>query len=235
LVESFRPLSKIKDNDLFIKNLSETTIRLINDGYSPDEIALVVEQEAAAQTATEPSTSLWGGLKDPATGKINIWDTIMGGGKSWVTEQIIRFIFVDILGFSEMNGQSIGVFLAQASVMDVIKLFRGYGRCVEGAPDVARGVVSVFINNSQFGGQSQQVMTGGGLAKTGLRNIAMQAVEESNLDNVLAEKICNYIWNKSTTQPVATPQLPAAQPTAQLPATQPTAQLPATQEPEQLG
>jgi len=192
LIESLKPLSTIRDNDVLVENFMKTAIKLVDEGYTLREIELIVEQ----------NSSWWGNLLDPETGKFN-WGGLFGGAtKSTIMEQILKWLFVKILGMSESVGQSAAIALSEYNPFHLLRLFKGYDACVgemagkgngEGG-GLAMTIVEIFINNSQFDGQAQNFLSVGGAAKVGIRNVAAEAVRESDLDDVLAKKICGYIW-----------------------------------------
>lgn len=193
LAESIESLSAIADKDLLNERYTETVLQLIDDGYTLDEISVVTEQNQV----------LTNNLTNGNPGTFNIWNTIFGGGASALKEQIIRFILVDIFGFSEMTGQDLAIIFKRVSPLDIIKLFRGKEHCMEVVPTISLSLAEVLVNNSQFGGQSQQTTTLQGIGKVGIRNIIAQAIDDSNLGEKLGEKLCSYIWDK---QPEAAPQ-----------------------------
>jgi len=183
LTESFKSLSEISDRDLLVQKLGETTIKLIEDGYTPEEITLVVEQDGG----------IFGALKDKE-GKFNLWNTIMGGGKSMFFEQMIRILFVDILGMSEKWGQSAAILLSDYNPLHILRLFKNQQYCTQEVTELAPAIIEVIINNSPIWGESQETMTVSGVGKVGVRNVAIEALRESNLDDIIARKICEYIW-----------------------------------------
>jgi len=185
LFESFNSLSTISDKDLLVQKLGETTIQLIEDGYTPEEITLIVEQNGG----------IFGSLRDE-NGQFNLWNTIFGGGKSMFFEQMIRILIVDILGFGEKFGQSAAILLSDYNPLHILRLFKNKQYCIQEVTELAPTIVEIIINNNQFDGQSQDVTSWSGMKKVGFRNIAMDAVRESNLDNILGTKICEYIWKQ---------------------------------------
>jgi len=187
LLESLKPISNINESDILREKLGNITLNLISDGYTVQEITTIVEQNSGTL----------GNLIDPKTGKFDLWGTLFGGGKSMFWEQILRWLFVKVLGTSEAVGQSAAVALSDYNPLHIFRLFKGYDSCVHemGPGGLAATIAEIFINNSQFNGGPQKM---GGVA---IRNVAAEAVRESNLDDVLAEKICGYIWkHKSTPQ-----------------------------------
>ncbi len=187
LIESFIPLSEITDKDLFVEKLLETTIMLLNDGYAPEEINLIVEQEA------QKSNGIWGGLKDPS-GKFNLWNALFTGGGNMLKEQIIKEI-LSIIGIDQKWSQNLGIFFSQVSVTDLLRLFKSPNHCSDSVGSLARALLSIVVNNNQFGGQQQEVL-GKGFMKVATRNLIMGAIEESNIDDIIGNKICEKIWEQ---------------------------------------
>lgn len=233
LIESFNKLSSITNEKLFIEQLTETTVGLLNDGYTLEEINLIAEQ-AAAQTAGQAG-NLFSGLKNPETGKFDLTGLLFGGGKSMFWEQILRWLFKKVLGVSEKTAQNAAIVLADYNPLHILRLFKGYNACVQEIAHTDKGggglgalIIELFINNSQFQGGSQT------MGKVALRNVAAEAIRDSNLDDKLAEKICGHIWKTSDSQntaqqPAQTNTQPAAQTTAQTPPAQPVNQPPTPQ------
>jgi hypothetical protein len=203
LTESIESLSVITDKDLLKERYIETAIQLIDEGYSLDDIMLVTEQNETLST----------NLGDGTPGTFNIWNTIFGGGKSAIKEQILRFIFVDILGMSEGTGQGFAIFFKNVNPLNIIKLFRGKDHCIEVIPTISEALVEVVINQTQFGGESQQMTTLGGIGKVGIRNIVAEAIRNSDLGEKLGAKLCAYIWDGSAAE--QTPAAEITQPTTQ--------------------
>jgi len=185
LFESLLPLAEIDDSDLIAEKLGETTLKLLDNGYTPEDISLVIEGWS----------DIFGGLKDK-DGNFNLWNTIFGGGKSAIYEQILRWVFTNVLGFSQSLGQGAAIALTEYNPLHIFRLFRSQQHCVQeiGEGGLGQAITEIFINQSQFQGSEQKPM-GAGMIKIAIRNLAAEAVRDSDLPKQLATKICGYIWS----------------------------------------
>jgi len=188
LFKSLLPLAEIEDPDLISDKFGETAISLLNEGYTPDEISQTIELHE----------DFWGNLKDK-DGNFQFFNSIMGGLKSEFWETILVWLFSKVLGMGQATSQDLAVVLSEYNPLRILKLFKGYSACVEevgGEKGLGMALVEMFINKSQFQGQERQPL-GKDFFKITIRNVAAEAVRESDLDKKLAGKICGYIWNQS--------------------------------------
>lgn len=188
LFESLLPISECGTKDEMENELCTIGLKLMSEGYTPNDITETIKSNSDVfSVLTEQG--------------FDFSKILFGAGKSEIFEQIMRWIFVNVLGFkNEGTAQDIAILLSEYNPLNILKLFKDRNGCIQevgGGEDgngLGMALIEMFINRAQFGGEKQHA-GGKGFFKVGLRNVVAEAVRESNLDEKLAGIICGYIWD----------------------------------------
>lgn len=194
LTESYSSLDK--------NNLQEeyfnTTIKMLQEGYSLDEI----EQVSEGLFGNQFLDSLLGGIN---------FGNLGSGFWSGVKEQIIRW-FLTKLGVGGGVANIASTILADIDVRIMLKPFKTPELCTSEMPKITDAVVKAIIRYLQFGEKTPNLSLKkgqtGDLVKLGIGEFVGEVIKDSNLGETLASKLCNSIWrvkqSNTSTVPAAT-------------------------------
>jgi hypothetical protein len=186
LVESLSLLNEIEDNDFFIQTYIDTAIELINEGYSIEEIETIAEQ-----SFTDRLQQGVGGAVKNTWDKTNILGSLFGGSISMVKEQVIRWALYQ-LGMGPGTSNFIAASLTQVDPRKLLTLFKDEQHCKAAGPEVCLALVDGIGAYLQFG--EHEVSFQQSYGKSELRNVLVDVLKQSNVANVLSDKICGLIW-----------------------------------------
>jgi len=215
LQESFEPLFNIQNDDFFLQEYAKITSKLINEGYSFNEIV-----NSKINLSEEFSFGSLGALGDAFKNKSagDYGSMLMGTFGNLIVERVIRYLLVTI-GVGKGAAAFISPILARYDVRDLLLPFKDKQSCNAKMPTFMVAVMNGILNYIQNGGEDlpnnyfgisklDKAFTGKkgmGIYDTGMdiiKDIAPESIrglfselfEQSNLDEKLAEKVCNGIW-----------------------------------------
>lgn len=202
--ESFQSLKNIKDDDYFLKKYALTTSKLISEGYSFNEIINTKLNENTEEFSEAFGFGSLSGLGDMLKGKDGGDYLSMLGGTvgNIVVERIIRWMLTT-LGAGKDLAAFVSPILARYDVRDLLLPFKDKASCDAKMPSFMVAVMNGLVNYIQKGGEPLPLLTAKetyttfgekGIMPEAIRGIFSELFEQSNLDELLAEKMCNVIW-----------------------------------------
>jgi hypothetical protein len=184
--ESLNELSDIEDvNFLFTQYLSKTG-KLLEEGYTIEEIELVSEQflDKLQQGVGAVAGDVWKNT--------NVFDALIGGGLGTIKEQVIRWILVQ-LGVGQGAANAMAAALEQMDPRDLLKVFKTPELCREKMPGISDAIMAGIRGYMQFGEKSVGLNVAD-QAKSGLGNIVDELIKQSNIGELAGNKLCGVIW-----------------------------------------
>ena len=188
LIESLTPLHEIKNDDFFFQSYIKTAIKLIDEGYEPEEIRTIAEQTFAERLAG----SGLGAAKD-LLDKSNLKNALWGGGMSAIGEQIIGWI-LSKLGMGKDMAHFAATFLADTDPRFLLKVFKSPEMCYQHMDEIIDSFMEAIVRRAQD--QSPAESGGGEALRVGLRNVLADIEKQSDLGERIGTKLCNVIWKK---------------------------------------
>jgi hypothetical protein len=184
--ESLNELSDIEDVDfLFTQYLSKTG-KLLDEGYTIEEIELVSEQflDKLQQGAGAVVGDVWKNT--------NVFDALVSGGLGTIKEQVIRWILVQ-LGVGQGAANAMAAALEQMDPRDLLRVFKTPELCREKMPEISDAIMAGIRGYMQFGEKSVGLNVAD-QAKSGLGNIIDELIKQSNIGEMAGNKLCGVIW-----------------------------------------
>lgn len=185
LEESFSILSEIRDKEYFAVKYISTTTKLLNEGYSPDEINNYVNEDFKMPTDFEGLKNLdWKGL---------MGDTILSGAK----EYVIQFVLREVFGVSSGIATTAAQVFADYSPLDLLKPFKDSQSCASHMPKLIDALLEALtryiaadvtgVNRNNYGLNVQ------GIATTTAGNLFGEVIRDSNISETISGKLCQII------------------------------------------
>lgn len=210
LVKSINQLNDIKDNDFFFEQYFETSLNLLDEGYTIEEIDLISEQSIGERLGG----SVWGALKD-LTGQTNIKQALGGGGLSALSEYAINFLLTQILGFHKNTANFLSSFFADTDPRILLRPFKSPELCAENLPKISDSLMEGMAAYLQ--GKNPPDKQWKETSQLAIRNIFADAVRQSSLGETIAGKVCNMIWKTKEDSVSVTPTTRDTTPMTKLP------------------
>jgi hypothetical protein len=180
LTESYSTL----DKDNLQEEYFNVTVKMLQEGYSLDEI----EQVSEGIFGNQFLDSLLGGVN---------FGNLGSGFWSGVKEQIIRLLLTK-LGIGGGVANIASTVLADIDVRDMLKPFKSPELCTAKMPGITNVVVEAIIRYLQFGEKTPNLSLkkgqAGDLVKLGIGEYVGEVIKDSNLGETIAGKLCNSIW-----------------------------------------
>jgi hypothetical protein len=186
LYESLSGLKDIEDNDFLIVQYLTKTGKLLDEGYTINEIESVSEDflgkltQGAGQVAMD-------GWKNT-----NVFDALIGGGLGAIKEQVIRWILTQ-LGVGQGAANAMAAALEQLDPRDLLRVFKTPELCNQKMPEISDAVMAGIRGYIQFGEKSVGLNVAD-QSKSGLGNIVDELIKQSNLGETIGNKLCGAIW-----------------------------------------
>lgn len=189
LSESYGKIVEYKDEE-FVRQLVGTTVSLINEGFTLDEITNFLNEE------DNPTTD---NVKGLGLGNIGLGSVIGGGFKSMIKEYIINWILKGALGFSAEKARSVSIVFADLPLKNLLKPFKDLQNCNGYLPAIIDPVLELLVRD--FAGNLTNVeKTGYGLPNMPsnyLGNMFGKAIKDSNVSEQISSMICPLIHGGS--------------------------------------
>jgi hypothetical protein len=185
LIESIKPLNKIKDKEKFYENYILTIIKLLNEGYDLNEIEIIEEQENV-QTQNQGDISQ---TKSVVSG-------LFGAGKSIIKERIIMWI-VTSFGIKGALANAIATAFADYNVLRLLRLFKSKETCIaelRTQPGLPDAIIEAIIGYLQSGNETTTWK--GNKSGIVIRNILGELIRSSNLGEQISNQIVKLIWKE---------------------------------------
>lgn len=177
LEESFNHIKDIKDIETLYSQILYTSSNLIEEGYEIEEVESVVN----GLTKEGIIDSALGGMEDL---KNRDWaGDVKTGLWSAAKEYVIKY-FVGALGVNEFWSKELSVIFANMSPIEILKPFKNAQYCTQYMPKLAGTIIEATV--AGYMGKDNAV-------KNISRNILTEAFNESNINQVLANKLCKII------------------------------------------
>ena len=177
LEESFNHIKDIKDIETMYSQILYTSSNLIEEGYEIEEVESVVNR----LTEQGIVDSALGGMEDL---KNRDWaGDVKTGLWSAAKEYVINY-FVSALGVNEFWSKELSVIFANMSQIEILKPFKNAEYCAQYMPKLSGTIVEATV---------AAVMGKDNAVKNISRNILTEALSESNINQVLANKFCKII------------------------------------------
>jgi hypothetical protein len=186
LEESFSILEDVRDYDFFTVNYVSITTKLLDEGYTPNEIINHLnEADLNIPTSGEDLKNLdWKGL---------MGDTMISGLKEYAIEYILSNVFGVNKGLSITAAQ---VF-ADYNPLDLLKPFKNAEMCNSHMPKLVNSLLEALVrylaseatgtDRSNYGFNVQ------GVATTASGNLFGEVLRSTNVGNAISDKICQMI------------------------------------------
>jgi hypothetical protein len=184
--ESLNELNDIDDVDfLFTQYLSKTG-KLLDEGYTVEEIELVSEQflDKLQQGAGAVAGDIWKNT--------NVWDSLVSGGLGTIKEQVIRWLLTQ-LGVGQGAANAMAAALEQMDPRDLLRVFKTPELCREKMPEISDAIMAGIRGYMQFGEKAVGLNVAD-QAKSGLGNIIDELIKQSNIGEMAGNKLCGVIW-----------------------------------------
>lgn len=185
LEESFFILSEIRDKEYFAVKYISTMTKLVNEGYSPEEITKYLNEEFKMPTDFEGLKNLdWKGL---------MGDTLLSGAK----EYIINFVLTEVFGVSRGIAATASQVFADYSPLDLLKPFKDATACTSHMPRLIDALLEALtryvasditgVDRTNYGLNVQ------GVATTSAGNLFGEVIRDSNISETISGKLCQII------------------------------------------
>lgn len=191
LEESLGELRDIQDRDFFFHSYIQKSAKLLDEGYSIEEIEQISENwftEKLGQGAGTVAKDIWGST--------NVLDALFGGGLGMIKEQVIRWVLVQ-LGVGKGAANFLAAALEQTDPRELLRIFKSPENCTSGMPKISDGLMAGIVRYLQYGEKDVKLFDKNsdvlGLA---LGNILDEVITQSNIGETVASKLCAAIWKK---------------------------------------
>lgn len=186
LEESFSQLMDIRDKDFFVVNYVSTTTKLLDEGYSPNEIINHLnEVDLNIPTSGEDLKKLdWKEL---------MGDTMISGLK----EYAIEFVLSNVFGANKQLSVTAAQIFADYNPLDLLKPFKNIEMCNSHMPKLVNSLLEALVrylasegagtDRSNYGLNVQGVATSAG------GNLFGEVLRSTNVANAISDKICQMI------------------------------------------
>jgi len=183
--ESFERISLIEDENERFGSTIDYFGKLIDEGYSNNEIESVVNEQI------EWLKKLFGGNKvNPAdaTSSSTLFSNAGQGGFSQFKEYLVSKL-LGYIGFEGPLANALATAFTEMSIMDIISVFRSRQGCVAHGPDVADAVSEALVRYIIETNTKEN-----SIAYNFLRNTIFVYIKSSNFGETLAKMICDATY-----------------------------------------
>lgn len=186
LKESFSILEDIRDNDFLAVNYVSITTRLLDEGYSPNEIIEHLnEVDLNIPTSGEDLKNMnWGDLMS---------DTMISGLKEYAIQYVLSNVFGANKGLSVTAAQ----IFADYSPLDLLKPFKNAEMCNSYMPKLVNSLLEALIRYlaSEATGtdRTNYDFNVQGIATSASGNLFGEVLRSTNVANAISDKVCQMI------------------------------------------
>jgi hypothetical protein len=186
LEESFSALQDIRDTDFLAVNYISITTRLLDEGYSPNEIiSHLNEVDLNIPTSGEDLKKLdWKGI---------MGDTMISGLKEYAIQYVLSNVFGANKGLSITAAQ----IFADYNPLDLLKPFKNAEMCNSYMPKLVNSLLEALIRylaseatGTDRGNYDLNVQ---GIATSASGNLFGEVLRSTNVANVISDKVCQMI------------------------------------------
>lgn len=179
--ESFSRLKKIKDTNTYLEECFKTSLKLINEGYTEEEINQKLLKEFALPTSLGLDKIDFGGLAKES-------------GVSFLKELAINWV-LKYLGVSPSWSTTLSQAFADLNPLDFIRIFKDKSSCITHAPHIMDAVAEVSLRAgvSTLFGTNRNNDGWSGIPTSLLGNISGEALRNTNLGEAISEPFCKLI------------------------------------------
>lgn len=177
LEESFNYIKDIKDVETLYYQILRTSSNLIEEGYKIEEV------ENAVNNLSEQGIvdSVLGGMEDLKNKDYS--GDVKSGLYSAAKEYVINY-FAGAFGFNELWSKEISVVFANMSPIEILKPFKNSQYCTQYMPKLSSTIIEAIL---------AAVMGKDNAVKNIARNIFTESINESNLNQIISNKLCKII------------------------------------------
>jgi hypothetical protein len=181
LNESFIPLRKIKNQDVYLEECFKTSIKLLNEGYTENEVNQQLVKEF------ELPTSL--GLD-----KIDWKSFAKESGGSYLREMAINWI-LKFIGISPGWSTTLSQAFADMNPLDLVRIFKDGPTCNQHAPHIMDAVIEVSLRAgvSELFDINRNNDGWSGVPASLMGNITGEAIRKSGLGESITAPFCKLI------------------------------------------
>ncbi len=191
IVESLSELNDIQDQNFFFYNYIQKSTKLLDEGYSIEEIEQISENiftDKLLQGGGQVAGDIWKNT--------NVLDALFGGGLGMIKEQIIRWVLVQ-LGVGKGAANFLAAVLEQTDPRELLRVFKSPESCTSGMPKISDGLMAGIVRYLQYGEKDVKLFDkNSDVLGLGLGNILDEVITQSNIGETVASKICAAIWKK---------------------------------------
>ena len=188
--ESFMKLNKIEDKNLLGEQFMHTSINLMKEGYTIDDI------ENFLNEIENPLSGITDKIKGGAE-KVD-WSGMMKDSLySSAKEYIIKWM-LDYVGVSKSApglSTTLAQFFADVSPLDLIRPFKNEQYCNQYLPDVVDGILEVIVRylGGKVTGTDRDNYEWGGAPSVAIGNAFGDAIKKSNVSETLSTQLCKIM------------------------------------------
>ncbi len=188
--ESFQKLNKLEDKSLLGEQFMQTSLNLMKEGYSIDDI------ENFLNEIENPLSGITDKIKG-STEKVD-WSGMMKDSLySSAKEYVIKWV-LDYVGLSSrLPGLSttLSQFFADYSPLDLLKPFKNAQYCSQYLPDMIDGVLEVIVRylGGKITGTNRTNYEWGGAPSVAIGNLFGDAIRKSNVSETISGQLCKMI------------------------------------------
>lgn len=178
----YNSFEKIKDlkNDELIKGYVETSIGLMNEGYTVDEIESSLEEIENPLDMLDGKVDWKGMFKDSLT--------------STAKEYIIKWL-LNAVGMGPQWSTTLAQAFSSYSPLDMLKPFKNEQMCLQHMPGLSDMVLKVIVRyiGSEVTNTDRTDYNYSGAGGVLIGNMFGEAIEESNISESISNKLCKVI------------------------------------------
>lgn len=179
IYNSFEKIKDLKNNEL-IKGYVETSIGLMNEGYTVDEI------ESSLNEIENPLNMLDGKLDWKSVFK----DSLTSGAKEYVIKWLLSAV-----GMGPQWSTTISQAFADYSPLDMLKPFKNEQMCIQHMPALSDTILEVIVRyiGSSATGTNRTDYDWSGVGGNLVGNIFGEVIRDSNISETISNKLCKAI------------------------------------------
>lgn len=206
IIESFKPLSKTKDINKLLESFITIKHKLINEGYTDNEINVILEQSGILNNISNNLSQGITGAASDLYKKTDIGKTLTDAGLNMVKSQIVYYLLTT-LGVNKELTEILTPVLLKIPPQELLMLFKTEQSCLKIAPKLSDGLMIGIINYMQFGsrgmgafGEVNEAVNWDNVAKSGVGNVIGELISQSNIGELISNKFCKTIWENGNNQ-----------------------------------
>lgn len=188
--ESFMKLKNIEDGNLLGEQFMQTSINLMREGYTIDDI------ENFLNEIENPIPGITDKVKS-AAGDVNWSGMFKESMYSSAKEYVIKWM-LDYIGLSKSApglSTTLSQFFADVSPLDLIRPFKNEQYCNQYLPEVVDGILEVIVRylGGKVTGTDRNNYEWGGAPSVAIGNAFGAAIKESNISETISTQLCKII------------------------------------------